>query len=647
MIRRLASWRLVAAVLVTIGALISAPPAMAANDDVQVSWRLLDYLGVDYAGAVKNGAVVSASEYSEMREFSGSVRQRIAALPANPAKPKLVSQSDELLAAIDRKADPVEVQAISKKLASALLAAYPVALAPPKVPDLTRGAKLFNETCAACHGAQGDAKTPMAMKLNPPPIAFANRSRADQRSPFALYQVIDQGLEGTAMTSFSNLPAQDRWDLAYYASRFAYPAALSDQGKKIWQSDPAVRQVIPDLAALSSLTARDLAARIGPDRAGAVIAYLRSNPEAVTSAGSPLLLARQRLKESLDAYRAGDRDRAKSLALSAYLDGFEPIEGVLSAKSSTLLGRVETAMGELRSSIAKGEPADQVAGRVADLNAELDQVESVLAPDAESSTSTFIGAMTILLREGLEALLIVVGMLAFLRKGERPDMVRPVHYGWVTALVAGVATWWAATRLITISGATRELTEGFGSILAALVLLFVGIWMHGKGQADEWQRYIREKMGHALSKGSAWFLFSLAFIAVYREIFETILFYAALSAEGGAGAVLAGAVTGAFLLAVIAVLMLRFSRRLPIGKFFTYSSALIAVLAVVLAGKGIAALQEAGLIGVIPLEHFPRISMLGLFPAVEPLAAQLVVLIALVVGFAWNRRRSANRLAAV
>ena len=647
MIRRLASWRLVAAVLVTIGALISAPPAMAANDDVQVSWRLLDYLGVDYAGGVKNGAVVSASENSEMREFSGSVRQRIAALPANPAKPKLVSQSDELLAAIDRKADPVEVQAISKKLASALLAAYPVALAPPKVPDLTRGAKLFNETCAACHGAQGDAKTPMAMKLNPPPIAFANRSRADQRSPFALYQVIDQGLEGTAMTSFSNLPAQDRWDLAYYASRFAYPAALSDQGKKIWQSDPAVRQVIPDLAALSSLTARDLAARIGPDRAGAVIAYLRSNPEAVTSAGSPLLLARQRLKESLDAYRAGDRDRAKSLALSAYLDGFEPIEGVLSAKSSTLLGRVETAMGELRSSIAKGEPADQVAGRVADLNAELDQVESVLAPDAESSTSTFIGAMTILLREGLEALLIVVGMLAFLRKGERPDMVRPVHYGWVTALVAGVATWWAATRLITISGATRELTEGFGSILAALVLLFVGIWMHGKGQADEWQRYIREKMGHALSKGSAWFLFSLAFIAVYREIFETILFYAALSAEGGAGAVLAGAVTGAFLLAVIAVLMLRFSRRLPIGKFFTYSSALIAVLAVVLAGKGIAALQEAGLIGVIPLEHFPRISMLGLFPAVEPLAAQLVVLIALVVGFAWNRRRSANRLAAV
>jgi high-affinity iron transporter len=374
-----------------------------------------------------------------------------------------------------------------------------------------------------------------------------------------------------------------------------------------------------------------------------VIAYLRANPGAVTGSGSPLTLARERLRESLAAYQAGDRDRAKSLALSAYLDGFEPVEGVLSARDNALLGRVEFAMGALRSAIANGESVAQVQARVADLNAELDAVETALAPAPDNTVSTFVGAMTILLREGLEALLIVVGMLAFLRKGDRPDMVRPVHYGWVTALIAGIATWWAATSLISISGATRELTEGFGSILAALVLLFVGIWMHGKGQADEWQRYIHNKMGHALSKGSVWFLFSLAFVAVYREIFETILFYAALSAEGGAGAVVAGAAVGAALLAIIAVLMLRYSQRLPVGKFFTYSSALIAVLAVVLAGKGVAALQEAGLIGVAPLSHVPRITILGLFPSVEVVAAQLAVVVALVLGFTWNRRVSIRR----
>ena len=109
---------------------------------------------------------------------------------------------------------------------------------------------------------------------------------------------------------------------------------------------------------------------------------------------------------------------------------------------------------------------------------------------------------------GLEALLIVVAMLAFLNKADRPELTRPVHFGWTSALAAGVATWWVATSLISVSGASRELTEGFGSLLAAAVLLFVGIWMHGKAQAGQWQRYIREKLDNALVEGSRWFLFS-------------------------------------------------------------------------------------------------------------------------------------------
>src|SRR3712207_6351543 len=127
--------------------------------------------------------------------------------------------------------------------------------------------------------------------------------------------------------------------------------------------------------------------------------------------------------------------------------------------------------------------------------------------------------------------------------------------------------------------------------------MFVGIWMHGKAQADEWQRYIREKVGQALSRKSAWFLFLLAFVAVYREVFETILFFAALSAEGRIGALVAGGGAALALLALIALLMLRFSRRLPIAKFFSYSSALIAVLAGVPAGQGGAPLPGGGFLG--------------------------------------------------
>jgi high-affinity iron transporter len=248
------------------------------------------------------------------------------------------------------------------------------------------------------------------------------------------------------------------------------------------------------------------------------------------------------------------------------------------------------------------------------------------------------------LREGLEALLIVVAMIAFLRKAERSEVLPYVHGGWVGALVAGLLTWVVATYAIGISGASRELTEGFGSLFAAVVLLSVGIWMHGKAQADQWQRYIREKMTRALSGRSAWFLFGLAFVVVYREVFETILFYAALWTQGNGGALLAGAGSAVALLAVIAWAMLRYSRQLPIAKVFSYSSWLMAGLTVVLAGKGVAALQEAGIIDIAPLADAPRVSILGIFPTWQSILAQLLMVLAILAGFSLNRRKAAPNL---
>jgi high-affinity iron transporter len=638
-------FRRLAPLLLCLLAFLGAAPALAQNAEVQTSWRLLDYIAVDYPGAVQDGRVVSAAEYKEMAEFSASVRERIGALPEKPAKARLVASARGLQAAVARKSAPAEVAGLAHGLAADLIAAYPVPLAPRTMPDPARGAALYAQNCAACHGAAGDAKTPLAATLDPPPIAFADRERARERSLFALYQVIDQGLEGTAMQSFGQLPEADKWALAFQAGRFAYPAALAAEGRRIWDGDEKVRALVPDAAALTGLSEAGLSQRLGEGKAGAVIAYLRSDPDAVTQrGGSSLSVAREKLKQSLAAYESGDGKAAKELALAAYLDGFEPVEPMLSARDPGLMARVETAMGELRAAIAAGREAGEVRERVAALDSLFDETERALAPEEGSAASTFLGAFTILLREGLEALLIVVAMLAFLRKADRGDMVRPVHWGWIAALVSGFATWWAATHFLSISGASRELTEGFGSILAALILLFVGIWMHGKSQADEWQRYIREKVGQALSKKSAWFLFLLSFIAVYREVFETILFFAALSSEGRIGALVAGAASGLALLAFIAILMLRFSRKLPIAKFFSYSSILIAVLAVVLAGKGVAALQEAGLVGVIPVRWAPRFEILGLYPTVEGLLAQAATFAILLAGFGRNRR-GVNRLA--
>jgi len=617
-------------------------PALA--NEAATTWRLLDYVAVDYSGAVAGGRVTNAAEYAEMVEFSASIRERIGQLPPTPARAALARDAEALQAEIARKAAPDVVASRARALAARLLAAYPMAQAPARVPDPARGAALYAENCASCHGARGDGRGPAAANLDPPPIAFIDIDRARQRSLFALYQVIDQGLDGTAMTSFSALPAEDRWALAFHVGAMAFGQAA--EGERLWRSDPALRRRFPNLAALTEIRPDALAREIGQEKADALTAYLRTNPSALARDGGSLALSRQRLDEALSAYRAGDRRRAEELALSAYLDGFEPLEPILIARNPGLMSRIESAMGELRSAIGQGEPVERVAERVAQLDALFDGAEAALSPEAASGLSTFVGAFTILLREGLEALLIVIAMIAFLKKAERSEVLPYVHGGWVAALVAGVLTWVAATYLIGISGASRELTEGFGSLLAAVVLLSVGIWMHGKSQAQEWQRYIRETLGKALSRGSAWFLFGLSFLVVYREVFETILFYAALWTQGNGLMILAGGLAAIGLLAVIAWLMLRYSRKLPIGTFFAYSSLLIAVLAVVLAGKGVAALQEAGLIGIRPLAGVPRISMLGLFPSLQTLGAQIATILVVLIGFWYNARRAGQNASA-
>ena len=613
--------------------ILAAAPARAATPEqqAQTTWRLLDYIAVDYREAIAAGRIVNQLEYDEMVEFSSTVSANLATLPERPQRARLTADAKALQAAITAKAEPAAVAAQAKSLAAALLAAYPVPLVPGTLPDVGRGAALYAQNCASCHGASGEGPPPGLAAMDPPPIAFADRARARDRSLFGLYQVITQGLEGTAMQSFAHLPEADRWALAFYSGTLAYRDGASEE----LLSDPQVRAAVPDLAALVAMTPAELEAKLGADKAAAVTAFLRANPQAVQASGSnaSLALARTRLGESLAAYEAGNRAEANRLALSAYLDGFEPVEAVLATRDGGLMARVEQAMAGFRQAIVRGAPVSDLRGQLAATEGLLDQAEAALAPEAESGIATFLGAFAILLREGLEALLVVIAMIAFLRKAERPEALPYVHGGWVAALVAGGITWAVATYAIGISGASREITEGFGALLAALILLSVGVWMHGKSQAAEWRRYIADKMQGALSRGSAWFLFGLAFIVVYREAFETILFYAALWNEGNGATILAGALTAVALLAIIAVAMLRFSRTLPITTFFRYSAVLIALLAVVLAGKGIGALQEAGFVPITPLSGVPRFTVLGIFPTAEAIGAQLLMIAALVVGF--------------
>lgn len=623
-------------ILLLFATALAVSPARADTASVKTAWRLLDYIAVDYQGAVQDGKVISQTEFTEMTEFAASAHERINELPPSSGRADLQRRAAALQTLIASKAPAPTVAATARSLAGDLIKAYPITLAPVKPLDFARGQALYTRNCLSCHGANGDGKGPAALGLVPPPIAFSDKSRARERSVFALYQVIEQGIPGTSMASFGVLPPEDRWALALYVGTLAFPESAADEGRRIWQENATLRADI-NLEKLVGLTPAALANEIGETKADAITAYLRRHPAAVQEpATGPLTLARTRLDEALTAYANGARKAAADLALSAYLDGFEPVEPILAVRDNALKIRIEGAMGTLRAHIAKGLPPDEVGKQAAVLNTLFAQAEAALARHEASAGSNFFGAFTILLREGLEALLIVVAMLAFLRKVERKDALPYVHGGWIAALVAGVLTWGVGTYLIGISGASRELAEGFGSVLAAIVLLWVGIWMHRKSNAQAWQCYVCDQLTHALKRRSAWFLFGLSFIVVYREVFETILFYAAIWNQGNSGAVLAGGATAVLALLAVAAVMLRYGRVLPIGRFFAYSSVLIALLAVVLTGKGVAALQEAGYLPIHSLVSFPRIEILGMFPTCEGIFAPLAMVLFLAIGFGYN-----------
>lgn len=615
-----------------------AAGAHAGEADVKRVWQILDYLAVDYPGAVKDGKVISQSEYGEMQEFAQTARGKIAALESKAGQPGLVAQAAELEAAIDARADPTKVAALAKSLGARLLATYPVPLSPARVPDVQLGAKLYAVNCASCHGVSGNGDGPAGKALDPAPIAFTDKERARQRSIFALYQAVSQGISGTAMPAFGQLSDPDRWAIATYLGTFAHESAKVEQGKQLWMEASKARTEVGGLERFVGLTEADLSRQLGERDAGAVMAYLHAHPEATSQPESgSLALARERLKESLLAYRDGDVKRSQDLALSSYLDGVEPHEQTLAARDGSLKDRIEVEMGRYRSALSAKAPVEQVQAAAVAIEQLFAEGDKVLAASHADSTAAFFGSLTILLREGIEALLVVVGMIAFLRKAERRDVLPYVHAGWIAALAAGGVTWAAATYLVTISGANREVTEGLSSLFAAVVLLSVGVWMHQKSVAGQWQAYLRERMSAALNRRSALFMFGLAFVAVYREVFETILFYAAMWGQGSDGAIVAGLVSGAAGLAVIAVLLLRFSARLPIGKFFSASSWLVAVLAVVLTGKGIAALQEAGWIAPTSLSA-PRLELLGIYPSTIGLVSQAAVIVLVVAFFSWHGR---------
>lgn len=620
--------------------------ALASTSAPRQLWQLVDYVGVDYREAVEDGKVINEGEYAEMREFTASAQQLAQKLPAHAQNATLLASLAQLRAAVERKASPDDVARIARQANALLMASHPIDSVPGHAIDIKAGAALYQQHCASCHGASGGGDGPAGKGLDPAPIAFTDVQRAGSRSLLALYQAITQGVAGTGMPAFASLSDAERWNMAFYIGTLSHDSASAESGRSHWQRDSTWRQQIDGLTALTTVTERELAAARDAEEAGNVIAFLRLHPETLTQAKQQrgFALTKERLQASLAALESGQNQEAMRLALSAYLDGFEPLEAALAASDQRLMVRIEDRMLAYRHALSTG---DLASARLASQTvlALLNEAEDTLQRSAGDFTTAFLGALTILLREGLEALLIIIGMLTFLRRSNQPQAVKAVHAGWASALVAGVATWAVATYAVSISGASREVTEGLSSLFAAVVLLGVGLWMHQKSAAGRWQSYLQAHLTSALSKRSYWALFALAFVAVYREVFETVLFFSALSADGNGTGVAMGFAVAVLLLAVMAWVLLKTSARMPVGQFFSISAVVVAVLAVVLAGKGLAGLQEAGWIGVTPVPLL-RVELLGVYPSLQTVMGQVLVAVIALLGFTRNRFQARSAVSA-
>lgn len=621
--------------------LLALPAAgAAAPPDAAAIVHLLDYIAVDYAGAVEAGKVRDAGEYREMVEFAGNVREAVSRLPAHHDKARVEKHAAALQSLVSAKAAEPVVAAAAGELRRSLVAAWRVPVGPRQAPDLARAALLYLQHCAACHGGAGRGDGPLAKGLNPAPSDFTDRERQARRSVHGLFNTITRGVEGTSMRAFPALAEGDRWALAYFTARWGASDEEVARGRAAWSAGRH-RETFASQAAVAGRTREEVVPAFGAEAAD-VLAYLRREPAALEQAKRPpIQLARDKVREAAALHAAGRADDAVQAALAAYLEGFELAEAALATVDGAQVRRIEAAMMEYRQALRSGAPHEQVAALAAALDGLLEEAARAISATSLSPAAAALASFVILLREGLEAVLVVAALLAVVRRGGAPHSARWLHAGWITALLFGAATWAAATWLVDVSGAGREVTEGIAALAAAAMLLYVGFWLHGKSHARAWQAFVMR--GATAGRGAAWGLALMAFLAVYREVFETVLFYQALwtQAPGAGLAIASGFVAGAAALAAITWALLRYSVRLPMGLFFGASGVLLAALAVVLAGNGVAALQEAGVVPASPVA-FVTIGWLGIHPNIEALLTQLAMAIAVVVLFVLSRRRAAH-----
>lgn len=589
--------------------------------------HLLDYIAVDYSMAVQGGEVVSDAEYAEMQEFSSSLLS-LGVVEQGPLNDRIVSLQN----LIEQKSDADTIASLAYSIKNEIISRFSLKTAPERWPIINSGKALFALHCASCHGAVGKGDGPLGKGLEPAPTNFHDPDKANGLSPFQAYNTIHLGVSNTGMRAFEELNDEEVWDLSFYI--LSLPFQEGSGQLKPERVNPESSIGLEELASLNNEELRQL---IGTHyTAERTLSMLRLYPREAAKKDQNDYIAKaiSLIEGAVTSYRLGDKKDARKKALAAYLEGIEPIEIQLSAKDAPFVASMEVQLSSLRSAIEKGAPIEEVETHANASIAMIKDAQMILDEKTFSGWLSFFLSLSIILREGLEAFLVVITMLGIVRAIKIPRAKIWIHSGWAAAVLLGFLLWWVAGRFFTFSGAQREVMEGFIALFAVAVLLYMGFWMHSKSEAGKWQAYVKGKIQNLSKTGNMMGLAGLAFIVVFREAFESVLFLSALSLEVGEAnnTAFVGGILVAFILLIgISVLLLRYSKKLPISQLFKYSSILISILAVVLVGKGIHALQEAGYIGMSTMPFRIRFDYLGIYPTWESTISQIVIVILILI----------------
>lgn len=350
--------------------------------------------------------------------------------------------------------------------------------------------------------------------------------------------------------------------------------------------------------------------------------------EQVSTEGITLKQAIELLKEGLEAFKSGDKSAGQS-KVRKFIEIWPTVEGDVSTRNASLYTKVETETPVIM--VKGGEK--QYQEKLQNLITELSQIDT-------KAEYTFVDAMFILLREGVEALLIVLALVSGLKAANQKKGLKWVYAGAVAGILASIVIAVVLQKLFPAvsSGTNREIIEGFVGIFAVIMMVGIGVWLHSKSSLKAWKDYMDRKMNVVLSTGSFISMFALSFLAVFREGAETILFYAGILPLISVQNLITGISAAVIILIIIALALTYASSKIKVHRVFFILTWMIYFLAFKMLGVSIHMLQVVGVIPLHVIHFIPTVGILGIYANVEVFISQLI-LILIIAGITLKRKK--------